>query len=128
MIIAIGTDIVSIPRLRGVYERHPRRFLQRHFTRPELDYCLAKSDPLPSLAARFAAKEAFQKCWPQVFGWREVWVEMEGVKPRLCFAQAIQTRMQQEGWVAHLSLSHEREYATAFAVLEMAQVPRWGSG
>ena len=117
-IIAIGTDIVSIPRLRGVYERHRQRFLERHFTGAELEYCLAKSDPLPSLAARFAAKEAFQKCWPESFGWLEVWVEMNGVKPRLCFAEAIHQQMQQEGWVAHLSLSHEHEHATAFAVLE----------
>lgn len=118
MIIAIGTDIVSIPRLRGVYQRHPERFLQRHFTQPELDYCLAKADPLPSLAARFAAKEAFQKCWPEPYGWLEVWVEMNGPRPTLCFAEPLHQRMQQEGWVAHLSLSHEHQHATAFAVLE----------
>lgn len=119
-IVAVGTDIVSIARLRGVFERHPKRFLSRHFSPTELAYCLAKSDPLPSLAARFAAKEAFQKCWPQAFGWPEVWVDMQGAKPVLQFAPSIQQPLTQAGYTTHLSLSHEREYALAVVVMEQA--------
>ncbi|AEB12402.1 4'-phosphopantetheinyl transferase superfamily protein [Marinithermus hydrothermalis] len=117
-ILAVGTDLVSIPRIRGVYTRHPVRFLERHFTAVERAYCLSKPDPAPSLAARFAAKEAFQKCWPEPHGWREVWVEMEGRRPVLRFAPRIQARMREAGWVAHLSLAHEREHALAVVVIE----------
>lgn len=117
-IVAIGIDIVAVERLRGVYARHPVRFLQRHFTPEETAYCLAQADPLPALAARFAAKEAFQKCWPQSFGWREVWVEKEGGRPRLGYIPKIAQRMRAEGWRAHLSLSHEREHALAVVILE----------
>lgn len=117
-ILAIGTDIVDLERLRQVWQKHPKRFLGRHFTQSEIEYCLAKTDPLPSLGARFAAKEAFQKCWLQSFGWRDVWVEMEGVKPRLEFAPKLKQKMLLEGWVAHISLSHERGHATAMALLE----------
>ncbi len=117
-IIAVGTDLVSIPRIRGVYARHPARFLERHFTTAERTYCLSKTDPVPSLAARFAAKEAFQKCWPEPHGWKEVWVEMEGRRPVLRFAPRIQAQMQAAGWVAHLSLAHEREHALAVVVIE----------
>ena len=35
--------------------------MERIFTQEELRYCLAKDDPWPSLAARFAAKEAVMK-------------------------------------------------------------------
>jgi holo-[acyl-carrier protein] synthase len=86
----------------------------------EIEYCLAKSDPLPSLAVRFAAKEAFQKCWPDSFGWLEVWVEIEGRKPILNFGPKLQTQMEAGRLRAHLSLSHERHYALAIVLLERA--------
>lgn len=118
MIIAIGTDIVSLERLQAVWDKHPQRFLERHFVPAELEYCLAKPDPLPSLAARFAAKEAFQKCWPQSFGWLEVWVEVEGRKPTLRFADGILEVMRSQKLKAHLSLSHEKTHAVAMVILE----------
>lgn len=117
-IVAIGTDLVELKRLRAVWERHPERFLKRHFTPTEIEYCLGKADPLPSLAVRFAAKEAFQKCWPTSFGWLEVWVEMRGPKPELCFAPRIEAKMQEGHLKAHLSLSHEKSHALAMVVLE----------
>jgi holo-[acyl-carrier protein] synthase len=118
VIVAIGLDIVELARVRGVWQRHPERFLTRHFTPAELHYCLAKRDPLPSLAARFAAKEAFQKCWPQAHRWRDVWVEHQGARPVLAFAEPMAEALAQEQLVAHLSLSHSRDYAAAVVVLE----------
>lgn len=120
-IVAIGTDLVALERLRQVWEKHPKRFLARHFTPPEIEYCLAKADPLLSLGARFAAKEAFQKCWPVSHGWREVWVEMAGVKPYLNFSDEIKQQMQAQRLKAHLSLSHEHGHALAMVVLEQVE-------
>jgi holo-[acyl-carrier protein] synthase len=120
-IVAIGTDLVELKRLRAVWDRHPERFLQRHFAKVELEYCLSKPDPLPSLAARFAAKEAFQKCWPQSFGWLEVWVELPGRRPELRFAPRIHARMLGGHLKAHLSLSHEKSHALAVVVLERTE-------
>jgi holo-[acyl-carrier protein] synthase len=117
-VVAIGTDIVELARLRQVWERHPRRFLERHFVPGEIEYCLAKFDPIPSLAVRFAAKEAFQKCWPERLGWLEVWVEMQGRRPRLGFAPGLQRQIEEGGFRAHLSLSHEKHYALAVVLLE----------
>lgn len=115
MLVAIGTDIVDIKRIRLAHQRTPR-LLERVFTGAERSYALARQDPYPSLAARFAAKEAFQKCWPQSFGWQDVAVVMQGRKPSLWFAPRLQDELT--GLRAHLSLSHEREYALAFVVLE----------
>ena len=81
-------------------------------------YALARQNPFPSLAARLAAKEAFQKCWPESLSWKEVWVGMEGKRPALRFAPRIEARMAEEGLFAHLSLSHERSHALAVVVLE----------
>jgi holo-[acyl-carrier protein] synthase len=118
MIVAVGIDIVELLRIKGIWQRHPERFLYRHFTPEEIRYCRAKADPLPSIAARFAAKEAFQKCWHEAHGWQDVWVEMVGVKPELRFAPAIAEEMAARGYVAHLSLTNERKYAAAVVVLE----------
>ncbi len=118
MIRAVGLDLVELSRVRGVLARHPERFLTRHFTPDEVRYCRTQRDPVPSLAARFAAKEAFQKCWPQAHGWRDVWVVRDGAAPRLAFARGLAQAMHEQGLQAHLSLSHSRDHAGAVVVLE----------
>jgi holo-[acyl-carrier protein] synthase len=60
-IIGLGFDATDIPRVRDVFTRHGERFLQRVFTSGEIAYCTRQRDPVPSLAARFAAKEATMK-------------------------------------------------------------------
>lgn len=118
MIVAVGTDIIELDRVRGVLEREGQHFLERVYTAPERAYCARKADPLPSLAARFAAKEAFQKCWPAPHSWQDVWVEHDGPRPALRFAQRIAAQMRERGWRAHLSLSHTHANAVAVVVLE----------
>ena len=118
MIVSVGIDVIELERIKRVYQRHPHRFLYRHFTAEEITFCRAKSDPLPSIAARFAAKEAFQKCWPVSHGWQDVWVVREGRKPLLAFAPSIETEMDERGWIAHLSLTHSKDHAAAVVVLE----------
>ncbi|HZK44402.1 MAG TPA: holo-ACP synthase [Syntrophomonadaceae bacterium] len=59
----VGVDIVDIERIKTAVERTPR-FLHRIFTPREIEYCLNKKNPYPSLAVRFAAKEAVRKLHP----------------------------------------------------------------
>ncbi len=118
MIVAIGLDIIELTRIEKVWRKHPERFLERHFTAEEIGYCRSQANPLPSLAARFAAKEAFQKCWHEPHRWRDVWVVREGPKPRLVFARGLQRDLETRGLVAHLSLTHGRDHAAAVVVLE----------
>ncbi len=60
-IIGLGFDATDIPRIADVLERHGDRFLRRVFTEGEIAYCTRRRDPVPSLAARFASKEACMK-------------------------------------------------------------------
>ncbi|HHY20151.1 MAG TPA: holo-ACP synthase [Firmicutes bacterium] len=62
-ILGIGIDLVEIDRFR---ETVTPRFIQRVFAKEEIEYAKTKKDPIPSLAVRFAAKEAVIKA----FGWR----------------------------------------------------------
>ncbi len=123
VIIAVGSDIVSVRRIREVYQRRPRRFLERHFAPPERRYALRAADPAERLAARWAAKEAFAKVWPDSLGWRDVWVDHEGKRPVLQFADALAKEMARQGLRAHLSLSHEKGLALAVVVLERVTPP-----
>lgn len=118
MIIAVGLDVIELGRVEQVWNRHRNRFLERHFTEVEINYCLSKSNPLPSLAARFAAKEAFQKCWPESHGWKDVWVVREAQRPKLAFCEGIQSELERQQLRTHLSLTHSRDNAAAVVVLE----------
>src|SRR6476469_5142568 len=60
-IIGLGFDATDIPRVREVFARYGDRFLRRVFTEAEVAYCTRQRDPVPSLAARFASKEATMK-------------------------------------------------------------------
>ncbi len=59
--ISVGIDLVSVSRVESILSRWGDRFLERVFTRAEVDYCRSRHCPARSLAARFAAKEAFFK-------------------------------------------------------------------
>ena len=60
-ILGLGFDATDIPRVRATFDRYGERFLRRIFTDGEIAYCTRRRDPVPSLAARFAAKEATMK-------------------------------------------------------------------
>ena len=128
MIVAVGHDLIEIERVRGTYRREGERFL-RLFAQGEIDYCLRLADPVPSLAVRFAAKEAFQKVWPRPFGWRDVWVVRERTPggpfpftpPLLGYAPKIEEELRRNNWAAHVTLTHTKEHASAVVVLEQRE-------
>lgn len=125
MIVAIGHDLIEIARIRDLLTREGRR-AEKLFHPLELAYVARFADPAPSLAARFAAKEAFQKVWPRPHGWRDVWVLRDETpdgpfprsRPYLRFAPHIEAEMHAQGWAAHLTLTHTRDHASAVVVLE----------
>ena len=59
----VGVDLTEISRIRSAHLKHGQNFLDKVFTAAEQTYCLGKADPYPSLAARFAAKEAISKAF-----------------------------------------------------------------
>lgn len=73
-ILGLGLDLCPVERMRRAVERHGDRFLSRIFTEAEQAYAEGRGDPYPSLAARFAAKEAASKALgaPRGIGWHDV--------------------------------------------------------
>jgi holo-[acyl-carrier protein] synthase len=129
-VLGIGIDLVQIPRMRRVVERWQDRFLSRVFTDREIAYCQARRDPIPHLAARFAAKEAGLKALGTGLSmgvhWRELEVCRErGQAPTLVLSGRSRAIGESRGGRRILlSLTHEGEYACAQAMLLGDAAPR----
>jgi len=119
----IGVDLALVPRLRQAIERWDERLLLRVFTEGELAYCRRRRDPIPHLAARFAAKEATLKAlgtgMRMGIKWREMEVRREpGGPPTMVLSGRCQAIARDRGGErVLLSLSHDGEYAIAQAML-----------
>ena len=119
----IGVDLAQIRRLRRVVERWDDRFLRRVFTEDEIAYCRRRRDPIPHLAARFAAKEATLKALGtglrMGIKWQELEVRRErGQAPVMVLSGRCQALAQAKGaGSVLLSLTHDGDYAMAQAML-----------
>lgn len=122
MIVGLGVDVCDCERLRQAIARHGERFVERVFTADERAYCMKMRDPVPHLAARFAAKEAARKALADGpdLGWHEVEVVREAAGPvALRFSGKAAEGVAARGVArAHLSLAHERTVAVATVILE----------
>lgn len=120
MIFGIGTDIVSVERIRNALKRHGDRFPRRVLAENEWDAYQRSARPVYFLAKRFAAKEAAAKAFGT--GFRDgltmhhisVVNDSKG-KPELFFSGRASELCDELGIGQHfLSLSDERENAVAF--------------
>ena len=129
----IGVDLAQISRLRRVVERWSDRFLRRVFTEAEIAYCRRRHDPIPHLAARFAAKEATLKALGTGLSMGVNWRELEVCRARgqaptmvLTGRSAAIARAKGASRVL-LSLTHDGDYAMAQALL-VGDLPDAGAG
>ena len=114
----IGVDIIEISRIAGAIDQWGERFLHRVYTRAELETCRGQT---PSLAARFAAKEAVVKALGTTdrgIGWKDIEVLSEtSRRPRVCLHGRAREAAAELGLgELAISLSHSRDYAIAFVV------------
>jgi holo-[acyl-carrier protein] synthase len=86
-IIGLGFDTTDIPRIAATYRRYGERFLRRIYTDGEIAYCMRRRAPVPSLAGRFASKEAAMKALgtghSQGVLWKDIEVVRHGGPPQL---------------------------------------------
>ena len=117
----IGTDIVSIPRLKKtIISSQGDKFINRIFTENEINYCNNKVDSFIHFAGRFAAKEAITKALlsSEIIGS----VNMKSIeiisgknrKPEVNLIISSELKFQ-----CKVSISHTAEYAVAFALIEL---------
>lgn len=108
----LGVDIVAVARIRSLGERYGERFLNRVYSAGELSTC-SRPDRWQCLAGRWAAKEAVIKLLAR------------GETPPLCQIEIVPgpegapiAVLRGIPWFnCALSISHERDYAVAVAMV-----------
>lgn len=128
MIYGIGTDVCDIRRIARALERHGERFAERVLGPHEIAVWRDRSRRVPArgqayLATRFAAKEAFSKAiglglrMPMTWRACEI-VKAPSGKPGIHLHGELAAWFDARGLVAHVTVSDETDYATAFVVVE----------
>jgi holo-[acyl-carrier protein] synthase len=125
MILGIGVDVVQVSRMNAWLDQ--KDLLYRFFHDDEVSDSLSRGGDAVtrSLAARFAAKEAFGKAIGtglREFSLKEVQVMNDDLgKPQmLLHGNARQALRRHGGGRVHLSLTHEIDNAVAMVLIEEA--------
>ncbi|MBO5479111.1 MAG: holo-ACP synthase [Clostridia bacterium] len=116
MQIKCGIDIIEISRIQESIEDTNGRFLERVYTKSEIDYCESKSKvKYQHYAARFAAKEAFFKAISESFPkyditWKDIEVTNDqNGRPKINMLSKQIPNVES----IDISISHCKEYAVA---------------
>jgi holo-[acyl-carrier protein] synthase len=123
MIIGIGTDLVEVARIRKLLNQSGQ-FKERVFTSAEQQRGNTLREPDTYYAGRWAAKEACAKALGCGIGSECALTDAEilnaiGNAPMLTLHGAAKKRAEKLGVKnIHISITHEKEYAAAFVILE----------
>lgn len=123
MQIKVGTDIIEVSRIQESIESMGENFINKIFTKEEIDYCKnTKKLMYQHYAARFAAKEATFKAVSTLLedkysiSWKNAQViNDENGKPQLEFIALSKEveKMLKKIISIDISLSHLKDYAIA---------------
>ena len=122
MIVGVGCDIIEIERIARAIKSES--FIRRVFTAEEAAYCQRRGQQAAaSFAARFAAKEAVLKALGTGLrdgSLQEIAVDNDGLgKPLVQLSGHFAMLAKQLGVKnIQISLSHSRELATAYVIME----------
>tara|TARA_B100000029_G_scaffold273119_1_gene267891 strand:+ start:20 stop:403 length:384 start_codon:yes stop_codon:yes gene_type:complete len=115
--ISIGTDIVKVSRIKALIDQKEEKFLNKIFTKEEILYCNAYPNPEVHFSGKYAAKEAVKKA-----------LLSNGLIEKISLKNIkILNKDNKVPYVVinnlsnlnyNVSISHEKEYAIAFVVIE----------
>lgn len=128
MIYGIGHDVLEIKRLALLLgSQQGYRFMERVLTVKEREEARRRGGKLTEfVAGRFAAKEAISKAFGcgigRLIGFSDMEIlPDESGKPIAILSQKAWERLNLPGepqYMIHLSISHQTELASAFAIVE----------
>ena len=119
-----GTDIIEIERIDRAVKR-TNNFIDKVFTEKEKEYFKTKNYRPEVLAGNFAAKEAVSKALGtgfRGFGLLDIEVLRDDKgKPIVILSDRIYEMLPLNNFNIHISISHSRENAIAYAVMEVIE-------
>ena len=115
--ISIGTDIVKVSRISKIIDDKGDKFLNKIFTVEEISYCNSNSNPEIHFSGKYAAKEAIKKA-----------LLSNDIIEHICLKDIkVLNRNNKAPYIEidnlinlnyNVSISHEEEYAIAFALIQ----------
>ena len=111
----IGTDIEEIRRFEGKTQDKDKTFLNRIFTKNELEYCFRTQNSAQHLCARFCGKEAIVKALNNLNIKDVFYSDIEILNQKDGAPYAIIEKYPE--LTIKISLSHCKTYATAFVII-----------
>ncbi len=115
-IYGIGCDLVEVDRIKKASERES--FIQHAFSKREIERFNSMNAPAQSMAAAWAAKEAFSKALHtgvRGFSLTEITISHDQLGAPFYELEGMALKAA-KGLDLQLSLSHTKEYAQAFCV------------
>ena len=108
----IGVDIVEVTRIKNAIEKN-NGFLEKVFTKKEIEYCEKRKNKYQSYAGRFSAKEAFVKALGTGFNDEVSFKDIEILNDELG-----KPNIKYKDYNIELSISHEQNYAVAMVIMQ----------
>jgi len=131
MIYGVGTDICDIRRIRTSLAKYGERFAQKVLSDREIAIWHKRSARWPDrgvryVATRFSAKEAFSKAIGLGMRMPMTWsaCELSNLatgQPVITLHGPLKEWFEERSLRAHVSVSDESEYASAFVVVEVME-------
>ena len=123
-IYGIGTDIVNVDRIKHSLKN--KKFINRVFNEKEISKCKKINNSINCYAKRFAAKEAFSKALGTGFRMNLNFKDIEVANDKMGkpyyvknkkITKFIQKNFKIKNYKCFLSISDEKNYSTAFAII-----------
>jgi len=118
-ILGIGIDLAEVDRIRRLVNKYPK-FIEKFFTKEEIDYCNSKKNRLIHFAGKFAAKEAVIKSMGvgnKSLKLREIQISMNknSIPEIILHGTAFSFAKNKNIEEIFISITHTKEYAIAIA-------------
>ena len=110
----IGIDIEKVNRFKNKDIKKNKIFLNKIFSKKEIDYCFSKKDASLHLAGKFAAKEAIVKAFSSINKTNFTYDQIEILNDHQGIPRAIISKNEMK---IKLSISHTEEYAIAMVIV-----------
>ena len=124
MILGVGTDIIEIDRIKNAID-NTLGFLEKVFTKREVEERSKNTLRVESVAGNFAVKEAVSKAVGtgiRGFSFRDIEVFRDELgKPIVRVSSKIEEVIKSKDYLFNVSISHNKTMAIAFVVLEDRQ-------
>tara|TARA_B100001057_G_C22641827_1_gene868545 strand:- start:152 stop:538 length:387 start_codon:yes stop_codon:yes gene_type:complete len=124
-ILGIGVDIIKNRRIKSASKN--KKFINRTFSKTEINFSKKNFDKINYFAKRFAAKEAFSKAigtgFSQNLNFKDIEVlNDQNGKPYYIMTKKINNiiykKFKIKKFKLFLSISDEKDYSIAFAILQ----------